>query len=303
MSKNRKIVVLGSTGYVGGKFLNLFEEKGIDCVGLSRRDVNYEDRDTLISFLKDARPTFLINAAGFTGKPNVDACEIYKSDTLMGNAVLPGIVRSACEAINLPWGHVSSGCIFTGRNDKGDGFNESDPANFSFRTDNCSFYSGTKALGEEVLSGAECFIWRLRIPFNNEAIPRNYLYKLLNYNSLLEAENSISHLEEFVSACWECWSRRLPFGVYNVTNPGTVTTREVVKLMQEESRRRKELGLEDPFGKEYTFFEDEDDFMAKAAKTPRSNCVLDTTKLEQAGIKLTPVREAIQKSLQEWTTI
>ena len=55
---------------------------------------------------------------------------------------------------------------------------------FLFVRPPCSFYSGTKALGEEVLEGAEnCFVWRLRIPFNHEPSPRNYLQKLLNYEN------------------------------------------------------------------------------------------------------------------------
>ena len=218
----------------------------------------------------------------------------------MGNAVLPGVIRRACEMTNNPWGHVSSGCIYSGKNEDGSGFSETDTPNFSFRTNNCSFYSGTKALGEEVLEGAECYIWRLRIPFNNESSPRNYLQKLINYGCLLEAENSISQLEEFVRACYECWEKRIPFGIYNVTNPGFVKTTEVVELMEEESERRKAEGLPNPFDKEYIFFSDEDDFMEKAAKTPRSNCVMDNSKLTAAGITLTPVKEAIKQALQSW---
>ena len=40
--------------------------------------------------------------------------------------------------------------------------------------------------------------------------------------------------------------------------------------------------------------------MQKAAKTPRSNCVMTSTKLAAAGITLTPVREAIKSALQNW---
>jgi hypothetical protein len=64
--------------------------------------------------LQRDRPEFLINAAGYTGKPNVDACELHKAECLLGNAVLPGIVAQACEEAGVPWGHVSSGCIYTG---------------------------------------------------------------------------------------------------------------------------------------------------------------------------------------------
>ncbi len=76
--------------------------------------------------------------------------------------------------------------FFTGTRPDGRGFTENDSPNFSFRTNNCSFYSGTKALGEECLQDAEnTYIWRLRIPFNHVDSPRNYLSKLLNYAWLL----------------------------------------------------------------------------------------------------------------------
>jgi len=51
------------------------------------------------------------------------------------------------------------GCIFTGAHPDGSGFSEEDAPNFDFRHNNCSFYSGSKALGEEILRGAEsCYI-------------------------------------------------------------------------------------------------------------------------------------------------
>ena len=40
--------------------------------------------------------------------------------------------------------------------------------------------------------------------------------------------------------------------------------------------------------------------MRLAAKTPRSNCVLDTGKLQAAGIEITEVHAAIEQSLREW---
>lgn len=285
------ILLLGHTGYVGSAFARLLEEKGLSFRGISRSEVNYYDRAELATLIKTQKATFLINAAGFTGKPNVDACEVQKAETLLGNAVLPGIIREVCEDLKLPWGHVSSGCIYSGRRPDGKGFTEADPPNFSFRTNNCSFYSGAKALGEEVLEGSDhCYIWRLRIPFDNIDNPRNYLTKLLRYDRLLEAENSISHLEDFVTACLACHEKQVPFGTYNVTNPGAVTTRQVVQLI------KRHLVSDRVF----KFFESEDDFMQKAAKTPRSNCVLGSSKLLHAGIEMRPVEQAIIDSLKNW---
>jgi dTDP-4-dehydrorhamnose reductase len=285
------IYLLGGSGYVGHAYQALLTRKGIPFRNLRRADFDYTDRNRLADLLRREKPEFLINAAGYTGKPNVDACELHKHECLFGNGVLPGIIADACAEAGVPWGHVSSGCIFTGARADGSGFTETDTPNFTFRTNNCSFYSGTKALGEEVLAGKpSVYVWRLRIPFNEVDNPRNYLTKLLRYNTLLEATNSISQLDEFVAATFACWEKRIPFGTYNVTNPGQVTTHEVVDLI-------RKAGVSD---KNFVFFKDEADFMSKAAKTPRSNCVMDSSKLAAAGIRMTEVHEAIARDLKRW---
>jgi dTDP-4-dehydrorhamnose reductase len=286
------ILLLGGSGYVGNAFQQHFERSGIEFLSVARFQCDYTDKDALNKLLEETNPDFLINTAGYTGKPNVDACELHKDESLDGNAVLTGTIREVCESHKITWGQVSSGCIYTGRREDGEGFAEDDTPNFSFRTNNCSFYSGTKALGEEVLDGAEnCYIWRLRIPFNHVNSPRNYLSKLINYDTLLEAENSISHIDEFVRCCTETYSKEVPFGIYNVTNTGHVTTREVADLI-------KTHLLPD---KESKFFSDEDEFMQIAAKTPRSNCVMNNSKLLSTGIEIREVHEAVVQSLRDWT--
>ena len=100
-----------------------------------------------------------------------------RAETLAGNALLPQTIGQACAATGTAWGHVSSGCIFSGakvsignqtRVEKDltrpdlrklveqsaaaiHGYTETDEPNFSFRSPPCSFYSGAKALGEEAI--------------------------------------------------------------------------------------------------------------------------------------------------------
>ncbi|MEO2012961.1 MAG: sugar nucleotide-binding protein [Fuerstiella sp.] len=284
-------VILGGNGYVGSSFQRSLSAAGQGFAVVSRDQVDYSRPEALLTYLRDTSPTFLINAAGYTGRPNVDACELHKAECLAGNAVLPGIIREVCERLKLPWGHVSSGCIYTGSRPDGSGFTEDDAPNFSFRQNNCSFYSGCKALGEEVLVGAEqCFVWRLRIPFDEHDSPRNYISKMMRYDRLLSATNSLSQLTEFANASIACWTKRVDFGTYNLTNPGCVTTREVVDLIARH-------GLSD---KQFSFFESEQEFMQQAAATPRSNCILDVSKAMAAGLSLSPVHEAVEKALNDW---
>jgi len=285
------IYLLGGSGYVGQAYQALLTQKGIPFRNLRRSELDYANGAVLTAALKADKPEFLINSAGYTGKPNVDACEIHKDECLMGNAVLPGVIAKACAEAGVPWGHVSSGCIYTGARADGTGFTEDDAPNFTFRQNNCSFYSGTKALGEEVLADdANCYVWRLRIPFDNVDSPRNYLTKLMRYAKLLEAANSISQLHEFVAATFACWEKRIPFGKYNITNPGHVTTREVVAMIEKSGVHPKS----------YEFFASEAEFMKIAAKTPRSNCVMSSAKLAQAGIQMTEVHASIEQALRTW---
>lgn len=285
------IVILGGSGYIGTAYRRYLEAEGVEYASLSRAELDYTEPELLAGYLKERGAELVINAAGYTGKPNVDACERDKARCLAGNAVLPGLVAEACEAAGVPWGHVSSGCIYSGRRSDGEGFTEEDEPNFSFRKGPCSFYSGSKALGEEVLAGRDgVYVWRLRIPFDHMDHPRNYLTKLMRYERLLDVENSVTHLGDFVRATLECAEKGVAFGVYNVTNPGSITTREVVGLIQESG----------VCGREPEFFESEEAFMREAVITPRSNCVLDCSKLTAAGIEMRPVREAIRSSLASW---
>lgn len=311
------ILLLGGTGYIGQAFKKELERRRLPFVPLSRRELDYTRFDRLCALLKARRPEFVLNAAGHTGKPNVDACETARADTLAGNTLLPQTIAHACATLDIPWGHVSSGCIYSGAKIQasGDirvekdltqpelrllverspenilGFRETDPPNFSFRDGPCSFYSGTKALGEEAITGiGRCYIWRLRIPFDAYDGPRNFLSKVQRYPKVYDNVNSISHRGDYAAACLDLWARRAAFGIYNVTNPGFVTTRQVVGLIEK---------ILTP-GRRFEFWANDAEFYRTAARTPRSNCVLDVSKLLAAGVRIRPVGEALAHSLQNW---
>jgi dTDP-4-dehydrorhamnose reductase len=311
-----KLLLLGGTGYIGQAFARELAARAIPFEAPSRSRSDYTRFDVLTELLRRGRPGFLINAAGYTGKPNVDACEVHRADTLQGNTLFPAMVAHACAALGVPLGHVSSGCIYAGakiggrvekdlttaecqalfRQNPGaiGGFAEDDEPNFTFRRPPCSFYSGTKALAEEALAHASrCYIWRLRIPFDQFDNPRNYLSKVQNYAKVYDNINSLSHRGDFVAACLDLWQKRAPYGTYNLTNPGFVSTRQVVALIQRVLKPAR------PF----EYWANDDEFYRLAAKTPRSNCVLDVSKLLAAGVKLRPVEEALEHALQTWVRL
>lgn len=285
------ILILG-TGYVAQSFGRHLSKQDRRYVMLSRSQTDYTRFSNLRSVLADLRPDLLINAAGFIGKPNVDQCELHKHDSLMANTVFVETVANACEATGTAWAQICSGCVYQGFKDPvaKTGWTEDDPPNFSFDSGPCSWYSGCKAASEEIVKRAGAYGWRLRIPFNQIDHPRNYLTKLQHYPKLLDVANSLSHLDEFASVCIALWNLRTDPGIYNITNPGWITTREVVEIIRQALGR----GSAD-------YFQNEQEMYSEGyATVKRSSCVLDTCKVAAAGIKMRPVAEAIQYSLTNW---
>ena len=286
-------LIFGASGYVGKKFVaELTKRKQYHAVA-TRGDVNYYDFKDVSDAVRAASPKIIINCAGFVGKPNVDACEDDKENTYKGNVHLANLLAKISAIHDIPLAHVSSGCIYSGEKQNGNGFSEEDEPNFCFDAPPCSFYSGTKAEAEKQIRALidKHYIWRLRIPFDEFDNSRNYISKLLNYKKLFNAKNSISHLGDFVNACLDSLEKKIPFGTYNIVNSGSITTKEVVKKIKTTLKVKKK----------FAFWKDEEEFYSKAAKTPRSNCVLDNSKLIAAGITMRSTDEALEEALKNWT--
>ncbi len=311
------IVVLGASGYIGQAFCRELCMRGIPFIPLSRAAFDYTHFYLLLQYLRKIRPALLINASGYCGRPNVDECEEARRETLQANTLLPQIVVRACLMTNVPWAHISTGCIYTGAKvlDKGGarvepnlnrprvrnlfasnperfrGFSETDEPNFSFRNTSFNFCSGTRALAEEVLKGlGQGYIWRAMIPFDERDVPCNFLSRIQRYPKVFDHVTSLSHLGDFVRACLALWERHAPFGTYNVANPGAVTTRQVVGMIQRILKPDRW----------FKYWADNDEFYTHGAKALRSNCILNVTKLSCAGVHVRHVQEALEDSLRHW---
>ena len=286
------IILFGATGYIGSEFKKQLAELKLPVfLWPNTKTTTFQD---LEKWYEEAGYPLIgaaINAAGYTGKPNVDACELYKEDTIHGNIVWPQILTDWCMLNDIPLGHVSSGCIYEGRRSDGQPFTEEDEPNFSFKYNNSSFYSSTKTIAEQIVGKWEkSYIWRLRIPFEEFDNSRNYISKILKYERLLDAENSVSNKQEFVSACIQTLNKKVPYGIYNVTNGGYITTKGVTEKFK------------NTIAKDKTFtFVEEDEFYKNVVKTPRSNCVMSNEKLLSTGIKMRTADEAFDYCIKNWT--
>lgn len=285
------ILLLGATGYVGEKYQEYLKFKNIPyktaSIRLPDEATYYSNHFEIVrNLIRKHDPSFVINCAGFTGKPNVDACELEynRNACYVANMVLPVILANVCDELGIKLGNVSSGCIY-----EGDCFfTENVTPNFR-----ASVYSNSKALAEIDLHSffqySNVYSWRLRIPFDYVDHPKNFISKILKFDKLTNQYNSISNLNDFVRATVDCYLNDLPCGIYNVTNPGKIRAQDIAKILVEK-------GI---INKTWKIMDDPDE-IGQIEKVQRSNCTLDSSKIINLGIPLQPIYESLNKTIDLW---
>lgn len=277
----KKVLVLGK-GYVGGYVLaNMAKNPSIDVECYSKAEFDYTD-EYLLRNLISARGGFdyLINAQGFTGRPNVDQAEEMKEDCWKYNVQVPLMFSRVCKDLDVQPIHISSGCIFTGY-DKA--WSEVDDPNYGVFNPDASFYSTSKHAFESVNDFGITI--RIRMPFCDILHDRSYLTKIHKYDNLIQAVNSKTYIPELVDFI-ECLIEdgRTGTDTVHLCNPEPLDTGSVIDIM-------REFELENL---NWKFV----DFEELGCKANRSNCTLDTTKIkEEYGYVLSTEAEALRKSL------
>jgi len=272
-----KILIFGK-GYIGRKFFDYLGEEGDEVV---MSDLRVEDYDGLVDEIRRHQADVVLNCIGKTGRPNVDWCEDNKDETFFGNVTVPVMMAQACEELGLYMVHVGSGCVYTGDKD-GVGFCEDDEPNFDG-----SFYSRTKAQSEAMLKDFDVLQLRLRMPLDGEPGERNFISKITRYAKVISVPNSISVLDDFLRAGRALIVKRAT-GVFNMTNPGVIDHEEILEMYKE---------IVDP-DFEYELMSLEE--LGRVTKAGRSNCGLCSRKLEQEGVQMRPVREALRDVLEQY---
>ncbi|MDD5133535.1 MAG: sugar nucleotide-binding protein [Candidatus Nanoarchaeia archaeon] len=242
----------------------------------------------LDEYLKGKSLDFVINAIGKTHGPNsigIDYCKFHKQETLQSNVSVAEELASACARNHIYFVHLGSGCIYQG-DKNGFGYSEKDKPNFTEQ-----FYAFSKATAEERLLELERinpnFKWfdgRLRMPVDDRYNKRNLIDKLKEYAKVIDIQNSMITVPHMISGLRQIIKQKLT-GIYNFTNPGTISAFEIMTLYKkivDPNHRFELMSLGE---------------LNNTTKDIRSNCKLNTDKLESAGIKLPKIYEAVEECL------
>lgn len=211
------ILIVGN-GWVGTKVFHELVRRG-------GHTVNICSHKNVFSVVKnDFVFDWIINCAGITGSPNVDACELIKKETIEANAIFPVLLYRLCEVRGIRLAHFSSGCIYQGIIEDVD----ADPNFFG------SIYSVSKGVSDSYLKD-KAQVYRIRMPFTNIPEPKNLLSKLMKYavnGKLIEGgPNSLTNLDEAIVVACNLIERNAPNAPYNLVNSGAVTMHEIVQLL------------------------------------------------------------------------
>ncbi|GER45113.1 dTDP-glucose 4,6-dehydratase [Striga asiatica] len=282
-----KFLIYGKTGWIGGLLGKLCEKQGIAYeYGKGR----LENRSQLVADILSVKPTHVFNAAGVTGRPNVDWCESHKTETIRANVAGTLTLADVCRENGLLVMNFATGCIFeydaAHPEGSGIGFKEEDKPNFTG-----SFYSKTKAMVEELLREYDnvCTL-RVRMPISSDLNnPRNFITKISRYSKVVNIPNSMTILDELLPISIEMAKRNLS-GIWNFTNPGVVSHNEILEMYKKY--------IEPDF--KWTNFTLEE--QAKVIVAPRSNNEMDASKLKKEFPELLPIKESLIKYVSFYCT-
>jgi 3,5-epimerase/4-reductase len=273
------VIVFGA-GFIGERLA-----RSIDGAILSRADIT--DRAAIAEVLRAERPSAVINAAGKTGRPNVDWCESHQAETYRANVVGPLALAEACAGAGVYLLHLGSGCVFYGPSPDPAGWREDDFAN------PISFYSRTKYAADLVLSRLpEVGVARLRMPIDAAPSDRNLITKLAGYREVIDVENSVTVVDDLVVAVRGLIERRAA-GIYHVVNPGVMRHRDLLALYRT---------LVDP-AHACSMIPEAELVRRGLAEKPRSNCVLASPRLEEIGIRLRSIDAALPDVMARYARV
>lgn len=218
----------GKTGWIGQKMVTIIQGLGHKAVCAESR---LENREQIIREIEQYQPDYLVNAAGITGKPNVDWCETHKQETMRTNML--GVLNLADIAYmhNIHVTNITTGCIYEYNAShpmgSGIGFTEEEAPNFDG-----SFYSRIKIKAESlILEYPNVLNLRIKMPVSTE-LDKGFVGKIIRYKKLINVPNSLAILDDLLPIAVDMTLRQIT-GNFNFVNPGAMSHNEVLELYKE----------------------------------------------------------------------
>jgi UDP-glucose 4,6-dehydratase len=264
----------------------------MNVIQVARSEYNYLDSVKFKLMVSVLSPSYIINTYGYTGKPNVDSCELNANECYGRNVTHQQKIHEYASDCGIPLITISSGCIYNDESyDKV--YDEEDAHTFGETNPSASVYSKCKSEFDSLFANSEYvnsnYLLRIRMPFCDIGDDKDYIGKVLKYDKLVNYKNSLTYIPDLVFFIEEIISQRnIPTGIYNIVNTHGISCSEIYHIAEKYTNR----GVPDKW---YTG----DELLSMGLmKCRRSNCVLDNYKASQY-MQFTDVKIAIKHTLED----
>jgi len=239
-----KILILGARGMLGHDLMAVF--KKYHPLGWDIKNLDITKSKQVLTKISQVKPDVVINAAAYT---DVDAAEKNKILARQINSQAVGYLAQTCLKLNAIFIHLSTDYVFSGH--KRGGYYEKDRS-----VKPLNFYGQSKLGGEkEILKlknrGLKYYLIRTAWLFGPKTHPhqhKNFVDAIL---SLAKRKKRIKVVDDqfgsptysadLAQAIKAMVEKKLPSGIYHLTNSGTTTWYKFAKSIISLSKKKLEI--------------------------------------------------------------
>jgi len=236
-SVEQKVLVVGAGGQLGRELIRTAPDS-VDCVALSRAELDIADADALARCFDARAPTQVVNAAAYTA---VDKAEEEREAAVRGNVDGPAALAAICAERGARLIHISTDFVFDGRS--------STPYPPSAPTAPLGEYGRSKLEGEKAVTAALPRALVLRTGWVYSAFGNNFVKTMLR---LMGEREELAVVADQVGtptwanglarACWAAVQRPALAGAYHWSDAGVCSWYDFAVAICEEGQA---LGLLD----------------------------------------------------------
>jgi dTDP-4-dehydrorhamnose reductase len=229
-----RVVLLGGNGQVGRQVQTLTPVGWSALEAPSSAALDLRQRGRLLDFLREQRPSIVINCAAYT---DVDRAERERDDAMAVNADAPQVLGEAAREMGFRVIHVSTDFVFG--NDHGVPHDVADAGSPS------CVYGESKWLGERRLLAVDPTAVVIRTAWVHSATGRNFVRTVVER---LRAGQPLSVVDDQVgtptaaaslaAAIWRMIERPALSGIFHFTDAGVASRFDVACVIGEELQAR-----------------------------------------------------------------
>lgn len=277
----RKILITGANGMLAKAVRERFKEDELICTDVEELDIT--NLDAVLAFVKEKRPTYIINCAAFTAVDKAEEC--YELAEKI-NAEGPKNLAIAANQVEATLVHISTDYVFNGELPIEKSYTEED------LTGPVTVYGVTKLHGEQAVEKncTKFYIFRTAWLYGDG---NNFVRTMLKLGKekeeltvVADQHGSPTYSVDLANIIYQAIEKQIPYGIYHTTNEGFTTwydfTKEIFEIAAISCQVKPVTSEE----------------FVRPAKRPK-NSMLSKQKLIKQGICVPTWQEGLKRYLQE----